>query len=132
MTRKAKERKGRRSLEKVAPHLHMGESVVLVARPSRMARLPRYLISLGLYGLWRKRDTVVMTDRRMLLGRGLFNRQERSIPIRRVNDVSYMRRWISCYSNVIVDTKRGQELVRVGPLTCSRARRFTSELQERL
>ncbi len=105
---------------------------VLVVRPSRLLRLPRYLFSLGLYGIWRKRDTCVVTDRRMLLGKGLLNRRERSIPIPRVNDVSYMRRWLASYADVLVDTKKGQELVRVGPLTHRQAHRFTSELQDRI
>lgn len=131
MSRKAR-RTGSGSGKRSQLHLHKGESVVVVARPSRLARVPRYLVTLGLYGLWRKRNTSIVTDRRMLLGRGVLNRKEQSIPIGRIDDVSYVRRWMSCYSDVIVDTKRGQEMVRVGPLTCGKARRFTSELQERL
>ncbi len=130
--RRGPEPKRDRKKRSSQPHLHPGESVAIIVTPSRVARLPRYLVSLGLYGLWRKRNTSVLTDRRLLLGSGMFNRRERSIPLPRVHDVSYVRRWLACYSDVIVDTKRGQELVRIGPLTCAKARRITSELQERL
>ena len=129
MARKSKAQGGQ---HKLVPRLRTDESVIVVAKPSRVARLPRYLLSLGFYGFWRKRDTCVVTDRRMLLGRGMFNRKERSIPIPRVNDVSYVRRWLACYSDVLIDTKRGQELVRIGPLSCRNARLFTSELQDRI
>ena len=63
----------------------------MVVRPSRLARLPRYVVTLGLYGFWRKRDESVLTDQRILLGKGIIRRDERSIPLGRVDDVSVVR-----------------------------------------
>ena len=65
---------------------HEGEAVVLLARPARSVTAHRYLYTLGLYGIWRKRNTFVLTDRRVLIGEGLFNRSERSIPLDRIDD----------------------------------------------
>ncbi len=71
---------------------HEGEQVVLLARPARSVTAHRYLYTLGLYGIWRKRNTFVLTDRRVLIGEGLFNRSERSIPLDRIDDAVYAAR----------------------------------------
>ena len=68
------------------------ETVRVVARPSKGATLPKYILTLGLYGFWRKRNTAVVTDRRILMGRGIINREERSIPLNRVNRASLSAR----------------------------------------
>lgn len=61
-----------------------GESVLMVARPAIAAVWPRYLMTLGLYGLWRRQDISVLTDRRVLLGKGIISRREQSIPLTRI------------------------------------------------
>ena len=111
--------------------LQSGESVVIVARQSRLMRLPKYIFTLGLYGLWRKRNTVVVTDRRILMGRGIFNRSEYSVPMSRVYNASFARKGLASYSEVTIETREGRRLLRVGPLTSRTARRFTSEVQSR-
>jgi hypothetical protein len=111
--------------------LQRGEEVVLVARPARGATWPRYLYTLGMYGIWRKRHTFVVTDRRILIGRGIFVRTERSIPFGRVDDAVYTRRGWSGYSELAFHDRFGRRLERVGPLTPFRAKRFTSEVLSR-
>ena len=106
-------------------HLLNGESIVLVTRPARSVTWHRYLLTLGVYSIWRKRNTFVLTDRRVLIGEGLFVRTERSIPLDRVDDAVYLRRGVAAYSEVVF-TRRGQRTVtRIGPLTPFAARRFT-------
>ena len=109
--------------------LQRGESVVIVARQSRLMRLPKYVFSLGLYGLWRKRNTAIVTDRRILLGKGIFNRTEHSYPMSRVYGAQFSRKGLASYSEVTVETREGRRLLRVGPLRSRTARRFTSEVQ---
>jgi hypothetical protein len=111
--------------------LQRSESIVLVARPARVVRLTRYLVTLGLYGMWRKRNTFVLTDRRVLIGRGLFTRSEHSIPFRRVEDAIYRRRGIAGYAELLCQDRSGRRLETIGPLTPSRAKRFTNEVLER-
>lgn len=48
----------------------------------------RWLITLGLYEIWRRRTQFIVTDRRVIWKSGLVNRSERSIPITRVQDVT--------------------------------------------
>ena len=60
---------GRRRTPKMLP-MQDGEEVILVASPSKAANLHKYLYTLGLYGIWRKRDTAVVTSQRLLIGKG--------------------------------------------------------------
>jgi hypothetical protein len=112
-------------------HLHDGESIVLVARPARSVTSHRYLYTLGLYGIWRKRNTFVVTDRRVLIGEGVFVHSERSIPFDRVDDAVYIRRGVAGYTDVVF-SRRGDRMVeRIGPLTPFAARRFTDAILAR-
>jgi Bacterial PH domain len=102
-----------------------GETIVVIARPARSVTSHKYLYTLGLYGFWRKRHTFILTDRRVLIGEGLFVRTEKSIPLDRIDDAVYLRRGVTGYAEVVF-TRRGQRVVqRIGPLTPVAARRFT-------
>jgi hypothetical protein len=111
--------------------LHAGESVVLVARPARTMTWHKYLVTLGFYGIWRKRNIFILTDRRVVVGQGVFFRTERSIPLDRVDDARYSRRGISAYSEVVVRVRDGQRLERIGPLLPVTAKGFTYEVLAR-
>lgn len=107
------------------------EEVVTAARPSRLINLPTYVLTLGLYELWRRRNTTVVTNQRILFGSGIFNRSEQSIPLKNVMDVAFRRRGLNAYAEVAV-TKRGKNTVMmVGPMTDSGARRLASEILRR-
>ena len=104
------------------------EDVVMVTRPGRLATFPRYLATLGLYGFWRKRDTSAITDQRVLLANGIISRNERSIPLDHVDDVSVSRRGLYSYVKLTI-TQRGSTIEqRVGPLAPGTARRFAKEI----
>jgi hypothetical protein len=105
-----------------------GESVVAVVRPARGVQWPKYLYTLGLYGIWRKRHMFVLTDRRVIIGRGVFVRTERSIPLDRVEDAVYRRRGLAAYCDLLCTNGGGRPVEHVGPLWPLRARLFTTEL----
>lgn len=108
------------------------EEVVMVARPSRIATLPKFVLTLGLYTFWRRRDTSVLTDQRVLLGKGILRRTERSIPLALIDDVTFTRSWISSYADLTFNERRSVSVRRVGPLTARTARRFAKETTRRL
>ena len=106
------------------------EHVRVVARPSRAATLPKYIVTLGMYGFWRKRNTAVLTDRRILMGRGIVNREERSIPLDRVYRAKFVRRGIRSYTDIdVVDGDRFRS-ERIGPLSRRTARKLQDELTD--
>jgi hypothetical protein len=111
--------------------LQPGESLVVLARPSRGVTWPKYLYTLGLYGIWRKRHTFALTDRRVLTSEGVFNRSERSIPLTRVDDASYRRRGLAAYCDLVVTGRGPRRTERLGPLSSRAARRFAREVQAR-
>ena len=104
----------------------------MVARPGRLATFPKFIFTLGLYSFWRRRDTSVLTDQRILLGRGIVRRRERSIPLAVVDDVTFARRGINSYADVTFRDGRSSTLRRIGPMTPRTARRFAKETLRRL
>jgi len=106
--------------------LQPGESILLVARPSIAVNWPKYLATLGLYGIWRKRATTVLTNRRILLNRGVLARTERSIPFTHVNDARFFRRGYAGYADILM--RGSSRIERIGPMRPSQARRVTSEV----
>ena len=107
------------------------EEVVLAASPSRGANFYKYIYTLGLYGIWRRRDTAVVTNRRLLLGRGVFNREEHSISMNRVEGARYVRRGMNSYAQLTINDRGRRKVERVGPMSARAARRFVAEVIER-
>jgi hypothetical protein len=108
-----------------------GEEILMVARPSVSAVWPKYIVTLGVYGFWRKRDISVITDRRVLVGKGIIRRTERSIPLSNIVDAVYQRRGVFAYCEVASTVRGRTDVFRVGPLSVRQARRFTTEIQAR-
>jgi hypothetical protein len=107
------------------------EEVAMVARPGRLATLPKFIATLGLYALWRKRDTAVLTDQRILLGKGIFRRDERSIPLDHVDDVTIARRGLYSYADLRVVHRGRTDLARIGPMTPRSAQQFAKGIRRR-
>jgi hypothetical protein len=108
------------------------EVVVMTAVPARGPTFHKYLLTLGLYGIWRKRRTSTVTDRRILMGRGVVRRSERSIPMRNVEDVVFNRRGLNGWVELAVNDRGNHRTEQVGPMSPRVARRFTSEVLRRI
>ena len=108
------------------------ESVVLIVRPSRALSLGKYLYTLGLYGIWRKRHVYVLTDKRLMIGRGVVNRTETSLPMNRVDDVAFVRRGLGAYCQIVFMARGRRRTELVGPLLSKDARRLAGEIQARI
>jgi hypothetical protein len=111
--------------------LRSGESALVVGRPTIIKVWPKYLFTLGLYGIWRSRETSVLTDQRIIMGKGIFSRRERSIAMRRVNEASYARKGLAGYCEVKFQGGDRQQSVRLGPFRGRLARRFAQEIDDR-
>lgn len=107
------------------------ESIVVTAIPGRLSTIPKYIVTLGMYEFWRRRNTAVITDQRILFGSGIVTRSEKSIPLTKVLDVGFHRRGLNSYADVTV-TDSGQRRHRlVGPMSGKAARRFVKEILRR-
>jgi hypothetical protein len=129
----------RRQERQMKPHaarsatrgLFSEEAPVITVTPSRLATIPKYLVTFGMYELWRRRNTAVVTDQRILLGSGIFRRTEKSIPLRNVMDVVFTRRGINAYAEVAVQDRGKSSVRQVGPLSGLKARRLVTEILRR-
>jgi membrane protein YdbS with pleckstrin-like domain len=108
------------------------ESVVMVVRPSRALSLGKYLYTLGLYGIWRKRHVYVLTENRLMTGRGLINRTETSIPMTRIEDAVFVRRGAGSHCQIVYTAHGRRRVELVGPLLAKDARRLAGEIQARI
>ena len=124
--------KRRRKRQKTDPGLFPDEAVVMTAVPARGPTIHRYLVTLGLYGPWRKRRTSTVTDRRVLMGRGVIRRTERSIPMRNIEDVVFKRRGLNGWVEVDVNDRGNHRAEEIGPMSPRSARRFASEVLRRI
>jgi hypothetical protein len=122
-------RRARRSIDL---ELVPGEEVLYRALPWRGATWPKYLYTLGLYGFWRKRRPMVLTDHRVLLGKGVFVRTERSIPLHRVDNAVYVRVGPVSYCDVLYTTRGSRATERLGPFSPLKARQFANAINARI
>jgi Bacterial PH domain len=113
--------------------LRSNERILLVGRPAIASVWLKYLLSAGLYAFWRKRNVVILTDQRVILGKGVMSRQERSIPISRIDGAAYNRNGLAAYCELGIPDREGHaRTTRLGPLRVPTARRFVQELEERI
>jgi hypothetical protein len=75
---------------------------------------------------------MLVTNQRVLLGRGVFVRTERSIPFRRVENAVYVRLGPAGYCDVNYTTHTSRLTERLGPLSPPRARQFTNAINARV
>jgi Bacterial PH domain len=111
--------------------LRPGETFLLVGHPAIVRVWPKYLLTVGLYGFWRSRDTTVLTDQRVIMGKGIVSRSERAIPMRRIQDASYARRGLTAYCEVKYEAQGRYQVARLGPFNRKTARRFAREIDSR-
>jgi len=111
--------------------LQTGEQVVVVGRPGMATSWYKYLLTLGFYQIWHKRNLAVLTDRRVFTGSGILSREEHSTPLRTIEYCSYHRRGLSGYCDITARVGSRDRRQRVGPLAPRTARLFARELDER-
>lgn len=70
-----------------------GEILLLRSREHVLGRTfwPKLLFSAGIYFFWWRSNTLELTDRRVVLRSGVFSKNERSIPLVKVQDVTVNR-----------------------------------------
>jgi len=112
--------------------LQREEQAIMSASPSVAANFYKYLYTFGLYELWRRRDTAVVTSKRLLISRGIFNREERSIAMSHIEGARYVRRGLNSYAQITIVDRGGRKSERIGPMSARAARRFVAEVLQRI
>jgi uncharacterized membrane protein YdbT with pleckstrin-like domain len=115
-----------------APRLQPDETIVFETNPESYAIWGRYLITLGLYGAWRRATCFTVTDQRVIITRGLMlNKSQRSVPVDMVQDASVQT--TMGVGSVLVSTAGGSASVeQFGPMRAETARQMSDViLQQR-
>jgi hypothetical protein len=107
------------------------EEVILSVTPSRAANFYKYVYTLGLYELWRRRDRATVTDRRLLIGRGIVHREEHSIAMSHIDGARYVRMGLNAYAQVSINDRGRRRTERIGPMSAREARAFVAEILAR-
>jgi membrane protein YdbS with pleckstrin-like domain len=108
--------------------LHEGEEVILEMLPSRWWTLGRYIFTLGLWGIWRKRHRFVLTNQRIVRTKGIVSKTERSAPLTRIQDAQLHRSPLTG-GRVTLSTAGGDLGVEsIGPLTQADTATFADAL----
>lgn len=63
------------------------EDIVLDLMLSAWWTWPRYVITLGLWAIWRPRHRIVLTNQRLVVAKGRINKSEAAVPVARIQDV---------------------------------------------
>jgi uncharacterized membrane protein YdbT with pleckstrin-like domain len=73
--------------------LQDGEEIIVAFRRTAWPPKLFMILTLGLYIPWWRAGWMVLTDRRVMVRYGIFNREERSLPVHFVQDASVSRSW---------------------------------------
>lgn len=112
--------------------LQPGEHVILDMLPSAFWTGGTYVITLGLWAIWRSQHHFVLTNQRVIVYEGIVAKGERSVPIVRLQDVSLMRS-ILAGGYVRMSSAGGTiSIQRIGPLSRENARRFADAISARI
>ena len=107
------------------PELRWNELMLFRSRPRKAVH--RYVLSLGLWELSRKRTFFGLTTRRLILERGLVRRHTRSIPLSAIVDVDLVE---GLWEGKVRISERGDGsrdgVVEIGPLRAPEARRLAA------
>lgn len=63
------------------------EEIVLDLMLSAWWTSGMYVLTLGLWAIWRPRHRIVLTNQRLVVTRGIVSKSERSVPLARIQDV---------------------------------------------
>jgi|GEM_PF-4045220 len=104
--------------------LQEGEKVILALRRTSWNATLDKIVSLGLYIFWWNVAWFVVTDRRLITKKGIFNKTEQALPLHFVHDASFHRSWIGI-ADVRISTAGGNASIsRMGPLRAEDARQL--------
>jgi membrane protein YdbS with pleckstrin-like domain len=108
--------------------LHDGERVVMDVQPSQWWTLGRYVFTLGLWAIWRKRNHYVLTSERIIHFKGIISKTERSAPLARIQDAQLNRSPLTGGKLVLSTAGGSLGFNTIGPLTQADALAFHDAL----
>jgi membrane protein YdbS with pleckstrin-like domain len=104
----------------MTPRLQPGEKVLFQAHPAAWSLFPVYVLTLGLYELWRKAAWFMVTDQRVIASKGIVTRTQRSVPVDMIQDAS-VRTQLGVGTVVVSSAGGPLSAQRFGPMSSATA-----------
>jgi len=109
--------------------LQTGETILNEQLPSKFWTTGIYILTLGLWSVWRKRHRFILTNKRVVVRMGIITKSQVDIPLGRVQDISVVTSVVN--GSMIAFSSAGGSLgvSSIGPLTRAQAREFAECLR---
>jgi membrane protein YdbS with pleckstrin-like domain len=108
--------------------LQPGEEILVDMVPSAFWTSPKYVYTLGLWAVWRKRHRFIVTNRRVVVTTGILAYTERALPLAKIQDVT-LHRSVNSGGRVSLSSAGGVLGVEeIGPLSRAKASAFADAL----
>lgn len=102
----------------------------MVAWPSPWWTGVRYVWTLGLWELWRKRQQFIITNQRVIMRQGLVFQRSTSVPLDRIQDVDVTTSVLGGATIMLSSAGGLLGTEQIGPLTRDEGARFANTLQQ--
>jgi membrane protein YdbS with pleckstrin-like domain len=113
------------------PRISPGEQIIFQAQPGGWTLIAVYLITLGLYLIWRPATYFTVTDQRVIKSKGWLTRTAQTVPIRNIQDANV--RIALGVGHVILAAAAGRlSLQRLGPMRAADAEGLTDAIVAQL
>ncbi len=119
---------GAGSTSKIAVRLNPEEEILRDELQSPFWTVGRYIVTLGLWAIWRSRHHFLLTNQRVLIVKGIVSKSEQAVPLARIQDVSLQRSLLAGGHVQLSSAGGGLGIERMGPLTHDRARQFADAI----
>ena len=119
-------------MPKVPPTLKLndGESIILDEVPSAFWSFPFYILTLGLWAIWRKRHRFILTNQRVIVRKGIVSKSEQTVQLSRIQDVNVMRSLVAGGSISLSSAGGVLSIRAIGPLTRAKAAEFAEKMSD--
>jgi membrane protein YdbS with pleckstrin-like domain len=110
--------------------LGSNEHILLDKKPTFAVTWLQHIFSLGLYHFWLIRTYFLLSDRRVILAKGIVNKRLVTVPLEKVQDVTLSTvLWLG-YVSLSTAGPSGASVEKVGPMRNRDAREFIDRLQQ--
>lgn len=112
--------------------LQAGEEIVLEVLPSPFWTAKIYIMSFGLWEIWRRRRQSILTNQRLIVLAGLITRKQTVIPLARLQDVNVKKSPFSGGRITLSSAGGNLGVEFIGPLSLRNARLFEEKISEQM
>ena len=107
-------------------------NVIIDTVPSAVWTMGTYVVTLGLWGVWRSRHRFILTNQRVIILMGIISKREKAVPLNRIQDVTLVRS-LTSGGHIAMSSAGGPlSIQRIGPLSRENARRFADAVSARI